>query len=266
MAAARVGGILANSTYPAEFIYENLTIQNNVIHEAWQAGVQHLLLLGSSCIYPKFAPQPIKEEYLLTGALEPTNEPYAVAKITGIKMCEAYNRQYGTRYFSVMPTNLFGPGDSYSLQNSHVLPALLRKMHEAKIRGDKFVELWGTGMARREFLHSDDLAEAISFLLVLDSGQLFDAFGSEGTPIINIGYGKDITIKELAEKVRVATGFSGEIIWDDSKPDGTPRKLLDVGRISALGWKAKISLVDGIGHAYEDFLTTSEEEIARMDR
>lgn len=255
LAAARVGGILANATFPADFIYQNLAIQNNVIHEAWLAGVQNLLFLGSSCIYPKLAPQPMKEEYLLTGPLEPTNEPYAIAKIAGIKMCEAYNRQYGTSYFAVMPTNLYGPGDHYGLQNSHVLPALIRKMHDARIGGQKEVVLWGTGTARREFLHCNDLADAVGFLLFQDRKTLFSAFAAHGAPLINIGYGKDITIQELAHKIRHITGFTGEIIWDKTKPDGTPQKLLDVSRIKALGWQPAISLSDGIHDTYINYAT-----------
>lgn len=255
LAAARVGGILANATFPADFIYQNLAIQNNVIHEAWQAGVQNLLFLGSSCIYPKLASQPMKEEYLLTGPLEPTNEPYAIAKIAGIKMCEAYNRQYNTSYFAVMPTNLYGPGDHYGLQNSHVLPALIRKMHDAKMGGQKEVVLWGTGTARREFLHCNDLAAAIGFLLSMDRDTLFSSFAAHGTPLINIGYGKDITIQELAHKIRRITGFTGEIIWDKTKPDGTPQKLLDVSRIKALGWQPAISLSDGIHDTYLNYST-----------
>lgn len=253
LAAARVGGILANATFPADFIYQNLAIQNNVIHEAWQAGVQNLLFLGSSCIYPKLAPQPMKEEYLLTGPLEPTNEPYAIAKIAGIKMCEAYNRQYGTSYFAVMPTNLYGPGDYYGLQNSHVLPALIRKMHDAKSGGQKEVVLWGTGTARREFLHCDDLAAAVVFLLSLATNTLFSSFSADAAPLINIGYGKDLTIQELAQKIRGIIGFTGKITWDETKPDGTPQKLLDVSRISALGWQPTISLSDGIQDTYINY-------------
>ncbi len=255
LAAARVGGILANATYPADFIYSNLTVQNNVIHEAWRSGIHNLVFLGSSCIYPKFAPQPMKEEYLLSGDLEPTNEPYAIAKIAGIKMCEAYNRQYGTDYFAVMPTNLYGPGDNYELQNSHVLPALIRKMHEAKSAIQNEVVLWGTGGARREFLHCDDLAAAVVFLLALERDTLFSSFPLQGAPLINIGYGKDITILELANEIRSIIDFSGEITWDETKPDGTPQKLLDISRVSQLGWQPTISLSDGIQETYLKYLT-----------
>lgn len=259
LAAAKVGGILANATFPADFIYQNLVIQNNVIHEAWQAGVQNLLFLGSSCIYPKFAPQPMKEECLLGGPLEPTNEPYAIAKIAGIKMCEAYNRQYGTSYFAVMPTNLYGTGDYYGLQNSHVLPALIRKMHDAKIRGQKEVVLWGTGTARREFLHCADLADAVVFLLSLERELLFSSLPLAGSPLINIGYGKDITIHELADMIAGIVGFTGKISWDVTKPDGTPRKLLDVSRINALGWQPVISLSGGIQDTYINYLSEMVE-------
>ncbi len=261
LAAARVGGIFANSTYPAEFIYQNLVMQNNVIHAAWSSGVRDLLFLGSSCIYPKFAPQPLKEEYLLSGPLEPTNEPYAIAKIAGIKMCEAYNRQYGTRYFAVMPTNLYGPGDHYDLKNSHVLPALIRKMDEAKKRGDREVVVWGTGIPRREFLHCDDLADAAVFLLTSKRGKVADSFGPNGVPLINIGSGKDISIGELAELVKKIVGFTGTIAWDQEKPDGTPRKLLDISRLQALGWQPKISLADGIKITYLDYLSALKDQV-----
>lgn len=240
IAAAKVGGIQANNTYRAEFLYNNLTIQNNLIHGAHLAGVQRLMFLGSSCIYPKLAPQPIKEEYLLTGPLEPTNEPYAIAKIAGIKMCEAYNAQYGRQYISVMPTNLYGPNDNYDLANSHVLPALIRKAHEAKLRGDKQYVVWGTGTPRREFLYVDDLADACVFLMEQ---------GYDG-PLLNIGTGEDVTIRELAETVMKVVGFEGEIVFDSSKPDGTPRKLLDVGRLNGIGWRAQVKLGDGIEKAY----------------
>jgi len=258
LAAAKVGGILANSMYPADFIYNNLTVQNNVIHEAWRSGVQNLLFLGSSCIYPKFAPQPMKEEHLLSGPLEPTNEPYAIAKIAGIKMCEAYNRQYGTDYFAIMPTNLYGPGDSYGLQDSHVLPALIRKMHEAKCGKQDSVMLWGTGTSRREFLHCDDLAAAVVFLLTLKKKILFESFSLDGAPLINVGYGKDITIFDLAKEVQRITEFSGEIKWDATKPDGTPQKLLDTSRINNLGWQPGISLSDGIKETYLEYCTKEE--------
>ena len=245
LAAARVGGILANMTYPAHFIYDNLMIQSNVIHQAFKTEVKKLLFLGSSCIYPKFAPQPMKEEYLLTGPLEPTNEPYAVAKIAGIKMCQAYNRQYGTNFICAMPTNLYGPNDNFDLETSHVIPALIRKFHEAKINGAKSVVVWGTGTPRREFLYVDDLADACLFLM-----ENCDAQHAE---IINVGTGEDITIKELAEMIKNIVGFNGEIIFDPSKPDGTPRKLLDIGRIKELGWRPKTTLEDGLRATYEYF-------------
>jgi GDP-L-fucose synthase len=240
VAAAKVGGIQANNTYRAEFLYQNLCIQNHLIHGAHLAGVQRLMFLGSSCIYPKLAPQPIREEYLLSGALEPTNEPYAIAKIAGVKMCEAYSAQYGRQYVSVMPTNLYGPNDNYDLTNSHVLPALIRKAHEAKLRGDAELVVWGSGTPRREFLYVDDLADACVYLMELDySG-----------PLVNIGTGSDVTIRELAETVMEVVGFGGRIVYDSSKPDGTPRKLLDVGRLATLGWKARTALRDGIARAY----------------
>ena len=241
LAAAKVGGIMANKTYPADFIYKNLAIQNNIIHNAYLNGVKKLLFLGSSCIYPKLCSQPIKEEYLLTGELEPTNEPYAVAKIAGIKMCQAYNRQHGTNFISVMPTNLYGPNDNFGLENSHVLPAMIRKFHEAKISNQNEVVVWGTGAARREFLHVDDLADACVFLMN----------NYDNSEIINIGTGEDISIKELAEMIKEIIGFTGEIAWDASKPDGTPRKLLDVSRLHNLGWKHQINLPDGVLSTYE---------------
>jgi GDP-L-fucose synthase len=240
IAAAKVGGIQANNIFRAEFLYQNLQIQNNLIHGAHLAGVQQLMFLGSSCIYPQLAPQPIKEEYLLTGGLEPTNEPYAIAKIAGIKMCEAYNAQYGREYISVMPTNLYGPNDNYDLANSHVLPALIRKAHEAKLRGDTEYVVWGTGTPKREFLHVDDLADACVYLMEQ---------GYTG-PLVNIGTGEDVTIRELAETVMRVVGFPGRIVFDSSKPDGTPRKLLDVSRLAALGWRATTSLEDGITSTY----------------
>jgi GDP-L-fucose synthase len=240
LAAAKVGGILANSTYPADFIRVNLQIQNNAIHESYCAGVKRLLFLGSSCIYPKLAPQPLKEEYLLTGPLESTNKPYAIAKIAGIEMCWSYNRQYGTRFLAAMPTNLFGPGDQYDLHDSHVLPALLRKIHEAKITGAKEVAIWGTGTPRREFLHSDEAADACVFLLNLPENQLDEILANEEiSPIVNIGCGEDLTIRELAELIAKIVGFDGRLAFDRSKPDGTPRKLLDISRLSALGWKPR---------------------------
>ncbi|MHA8080470.1 GDP-L-fucose synthase [Aquirufa regiilacus] len=244
LAAAKVGGIIANNTYRADFLYENLAIQNHVIHAAYLNQVTKLMFLGSSCIYPKMAPQPLKESYLLTGVLEPTNEPYAIAKIAGIKMCEAYRAQYGCDFISVMPTNLYGPNDNYDLQNSHVLPAMIRKFHEAKERGDQAMELWGTGSPMREFLYADDLAEACLFLM--------ENYSDE--ELVNIGTGVDVTIKELAETVKQIVGFEGEIRWDVSKPDGTPRKLMDVSKLHQLGWKHHIELKDGIQLAYQDFL------------
>jgi len=255
LAAAKVGGILANSTYPAEFIHQNLAIQTNVIHEAWRVGVERLLFLGSSCIYPKEAPQPIREAHLLTGPLEPTNRPYALAKIAGIEMCWSYNRQYGTRYLAAMPTNLYGPGDNYDLQTSHVLPALIRKFHEAKTGAGPMPELWGSGTPRREFLYSDDLAAACVHLLALSDAK-FDALlhSDRYPPLVNVGCGTDCTIREVAEIVADVVGYRGEIRWDSSKPDGTPRKVLDVGRMNALGWSPRVSLRDGITAAYRDFI------------
>ncbi len=251
LAAAKVGGILANSTYPGEFIYENLMIQSNIIHRSQKTGVQRLLFLGSSCIYPKLAPQPMKEEYLLSGPLEPTNDAYAVAKIAGIKMCESYNQQFGTSYLSVMPTNLYGPGDNFDLENSHVLPALIRKVHEAKTGGNNEVVVWGTGSPRREFLHVDDMAAACVNLLGLPDTKYRDLVMQLKPCLINIGTGRDITIKDLAELVKEIVGFAGQIVFDSGKPDGTPQKLLDVSRMGRLGWKARISLRDGIADTYE---------------
>ena len=245
LAAAKVGGIHANNTLRAEFIYQNLVMEANIVHAAWLAGVKRLLFLGSSCIYPRDCPQPIKEEYLLTGPLEPTNEPYAIAKIAGIKLCESYNQQYGTQYVSVMPTNLYGPNDNYDLNNSHVLPALIRKAHEAKIRGDTELVVWGSGKPMREFLYVDDMADACVYLM--ESGI--------GEGIFNVGTGQDVTIRELAETVMSVVGFKGNIVFDASKPDGTPRKLLNVNRMRQLGWQAQTSLRDGIDKAYADFLT-----------
>ena len=254
LAAARVGGIQANNTYPAEFIHDNLVIQSNVIHSAWKNKIHRLLFLGSSCIYPKECPQPMKEEYLLNGPLEPTNRPYALAKIAGIEMCHAYNRQYGTRFMAVMPTNLYGPNDNYDLNNSHVLPALMRKMHEAKQRGDKEVVVWGTGRPRREFLYSEDMADACLYLLELSEGKLSALFNEERPPLVNIGYGEDLTIHELAETIAKVVGFSGKLVFDSTKPDGTMRKLMDVSRLKKLGWTATTSLRDGILAAYESYL------------
>ena len=256
LAAAKVGGIYANNTYPAEFIYDNLAVQNNIIHESYRTGVTKLLFLGSSCIYPKNALQPIREEYLLTGALEPTNEAYAIAKIAGIKMCEYYHKQYGCRFISAMPTNLYGPGDNYDLQNSHVLPALIRKFHEAKINNTDNVTVWGTGSPRREFLHVDDMAKACYFLM-----QEY-----EHPEIVNIGLGNDHTIAEMANIIKEITGFNGKLVFDDSKPDGTPRKLLNVDRINALGWKAAIDLKDGIRNTYEDFTANYDYYISKKHK
>ncbi len=243
MAAARVGGIHANNSRPAQFIRDNLLIQDNVIDAAYRSGVGKFVFLGSSCIYPKLSPQPIKEEYLLTGPLEPTNEWYAIAKIAGVKMCQAYRREYGFNAISLMPTNLYGPGDNFDLQNSHVLPAFIRRFHEAKVRGDDSVTVWGTGTPRREFLHVDDLADAVLYLL-----RTYDA-----EPIVNIGWGQDVTIRELAELSMSAIGYSGRLIFDSSKPDGTPRKLLDVSRLTSLGWQPRISLKSGIERTYAWF-------------
>ena len=254
LAAAKVGGILANDTYPAEFIYDNLMMEANVIDAAYRAGVQKLLFLGSTCIYPRMAPQPLKEEYLLTGPLEPTNEWYAVAKIAGIKLCQAYQRQYGARFISAMPTNLYGPGDDFDLEKSHVMPALIRKIHEAKLSGAPTVTVWGSGKPLREFLHVDDCAAACLFLMEQ----------YEGNEIVNIGCGSDISIAELAALVKQAVVYPGDIVYDSSKPDGTPRKLVDTGRITSLGWKPEIGLEEGIRNAYEWFLEHVEHAPERM--
>ena len=295
LAAAKVGGIMANDSYPAEFIYTNLAIQNNIIHAAWQTGVQRLLFFGSSCIYPKKCPQPMKEDYLLTGLLEPTNEPYAVAKIAGIKMCHAYNRQYDTRYLCVMPTNLYGPNDNFDLETSHVLPALIRKIHLAKLAHQKnwdaikideqkyglipeeikqsigfspsfsnnqkvasgfnpCVLLWGSGNPRREFLHVNDLADACVFLISLEEDVLKEFFNTNHTPLLNIGCGEDLTIKEIASIVSEVVGYKGDVAWDQSKPDGTPQKLLDISQIKRLGWKPHIDLKKGVRRVYEWYL------------
>jgi len=254
LAAAKVGGILANDTFPAEFVRDNLAIQTDVIHEAWRAGVKRLLFLGSSCIYPRDCPQPIREDYLLTGLLEPTNRSYAIAKIAGIEMCWSYNRQYGTQYVCAMPTNLYGPGDNYDLATSHVLPALIRRFHEAKVRGDKTVTLWGTGAPRREFLSSDDMAAACVHLMDLPEEGLAPIVNNGTPPLINVGCGTDLSIRELAEFVRNIVGTDAAIEWDATKPDGTPRKLLDVGRLSALGWKQTIGLDEGIRRTYADYV------------
>ncbi|AJY09073.1 GDP-L-fucose synthase [Burkholderia sp. SIMBA_043] len=251
LAAAKVGGILANDTYPADFLYLNLMIEANVIHAAYRSGVQRLVFLGSSCIYPRDCPQPIKEAYLLSGPLEKTNEPYAIAKIAGIKLCESYNRQYGTRYISLMPTNLYGPNDNYDLRTSHVLPALLRKAHEAKVEGRESLTVWGTGRVRREFLHVDDMADATIFALEvgLESG------------LYNVGCGSDVTIEELAREAMQAVGFNGRIEFDTTKPDGTPQKLLDVGLLAQLGWRAKIGLREGLASTYQEFLQRDEVRV-----
>ncbi len=248
LAAAKVGGILANNTYRGEFLYDNLMIEANIIHAAYRNGVKKLMFLGSSCIYPKMAPQPLKEEYLLSGFLEATNEPYAIAKIAGIKLCEAYRSQYGSNFISAMPTNLYGPNDNYDLQGSHVLPALIRKFHEAKINDQPTVEVWGSGSPRREFLHADDLADACFFLMQNYDGEQF----------VNIGTGEDVTIRELAEMVKDAVGFAGEIRWNTEKPDGTPRKLMDVSRLHDMGWRHTTDLKEGIEKTYQDFLANVE--------
>jgi GDP-L-fucose synthase len=251
LAAAKVGGILANTTYPADFIRDNLEIQNNVIEASRNAGVNRLLFLGSSCIYPRLCPQPIREEYLLTGPLEPTNRPYALAKIAGIEMCWAYNRQYGTKYLSAMPSNLYGPNDNFDLTNSHVLPALLRKISDARRKGDPYVTIWGTGTPRRELLYSEDMAKACIFLMELDDARYDSLIQEDTPPLINIGTGEDVSVRELAEKVASLLEFDGEFRFDTSKPDGTPRKLLDVSKIQALGWRATTSLDEGIRLTYE---------------
>ncbi len=252
LAAAKVGGIHANNVFRAEFLYQNLMIEANVIHAAWQAGVARMLFLGSSCIYPRDCPQPIKEEYLLTGGLEQTNEPYAIAKIAGVKLCESYNRQFGTQYMSVMPTNLYGIDDNYDLNNSHVLPALIRKAHEAKLRGDRSYEVWGSGLPMREFLYGDDMADACVFLMEQE--------GIEPS-LFNVGTGEDITIRELAETVMDIVEFKGTIVFDSSKPDGTPRKLLNVDRLRNLGWSARTTLRDGLRATYADFLKKAARDI-----
>lgn len=256
LAAAKVGGIVANKTYPADFIFDNLAIQNNIIHAAYLCGVEKLLFLGSSCIYPKQAPQPIKEDYLMTGFLEPTNEAYAVAKIAGITMCQAFHSQFGSRFISVMPTNLYGPGDNYDLENAHVLPALIRKFHEAKLRNDRSVIIWGTGSPRREFLHVDDAAMACYYLM-----QKY-----ESSEIVNIGCGEDHTIKEMAIMLKKITGFEGDLIFDESRPDGTMRKLLDVSKLNKLGWKATIDLEEGLIKTYENFKQNYLYYINHKDR
>lgn len=256
LAAGRVGGILANDTHPAEFIQQNLAIEMNVIHEAWRVGVKELLFLGSSCIYPRDCPQPIREDYLLSGPLEPTNRAYAVAKIAGIEMCWSHNRQYGTHYFCVMPTNLYGPNDNYDPESSHVLPALIRRFHEAKTRGDQCVTLWGTGAPRREFLYSDDMAAACVLLMQLGPRKRAAIVNADAPPMINVGCGEDQTIRELAELVRRVIGTDAQIEWDSTKPDGTPRKQLDIGKLTALGWSQTVGLEEGIRRTYADFVAT----------
>jgi GDP-L-fucose synthase len=260
LAAAKVGGIVANNSLPAEFIHDNLAIQTHVIHSAWRSGVRRLLFLGSSCIYPRLAPQPLRECDLLTGPLEPTNRPYALAKIAGIEMCWSYNRQYGTKYLAAMPTNLYGPGDNYHPTHSHVIPALLRKFHEAKLRGQDTVFVWGTGTPRREFMYSDDMADACVFLMRLPDEGFDSLLGSDESvsgrfepPLVNIGTGQDVTIAELAALIASVVGYAGRIEYDPSKPDGTPRKLLDVGRLAAAGWQAQTALADGLRSAYVEF-------------
>jgi GDP-L-fucose synthase len=263
LAAARVGGIHANNAYPAEFIRDNLAIQTNVIHAAYRNNVRRLLFLGSSCIYPKLCPQPMKEEYLLTGPLEATNRPYALAKIAGVEMCWSYNRQYGTQYLAVMPTNLYGPGDNYHPENSHVIPALIRKFHEAKLTRSDHVTVWGSGRPRREFLYSDDMADACVFLMNLPDERFAGLLGSDEArtgvflpPLVNVGVGEDLSIAELAGLIGDVVGFSGEIRYDAGKPDGTPRKLLDVSRLAALGWQPRTSLVEGLRQAYAEFVAS----------
>ena len=259
LAAAKVGGIHANNTYPAEFIYDNMMVQANVVHEAWRNGVQKLLFLGSSCIYPRMAGQPIREEYLMNGILEPTNEPYAMAKIAGIKLCERYNRQYGTDYRSVMPTNLYGPGDNYHPENSHVIPALIRRFHEAKVAEAGEVVIWGSGKPMREFLYVDDMAAASVYVMQLP----YDTYSANTDPMhshINVGTGEDTTIGELAKLIGRVVGYRGEIVFDTSKPDGTPRKLLDVSKLKQLGWSARMPLAEGLRHAYQSFLEVSKQQ------
>ena len=263
LAAAKVGGIYANNTYPAEFIHDNLVVQSNVIHAAYVNGVKRLLFLGSSCIYPKLAPQPMSEKYLLTGPLEPTNRPYALAKIAGVEMCWSYNRQYGTHYLAAMPTNLYGPGDNYHTENSHVIPALIRKFHEAKILNSSTVTVWGTGIPRREFMYSPDMADACVYLMSLTEDKFISLLGSDETqtglfepPLVNIGVGEDLSIKELAEMVMEVVGYAGKIIFDTTKQDGTPRKLMDVSLLHQLGWQTPTTLRNGLAATYRDFLVT----------
>jgi GDP-L-fucose synthase len=258
LAAAKVGGIYANNTYPAEFIYQNLMIQANIIHAAWVAGVQKLLFLGSSCIYPKLAPQPMREDAMLSGQLEATNEPYAIAKIAGIKLCESYNRQYGADYRSIMPTNLYGPGDNYHPENSHVIPALIRRFHEAKVSSVANVTVWGSGTPRREFLYVDDMAAASVHVMQIDRA-IYDAHTEPMQSHINVGYGNDVTIAELAQTVGQVVGYQGEISFDITKPDGPPRKWMDSSRLNNLGWQATVPLIEGLTLAYQDFLKVSHD-------
>ena len=264
LAAAKVGGIVANNAYPAEFIRDNLAIQSNVIHAAYKSKVKRLMFLGSSCIYPKLAPQPMKEDCLLTGPLEPTNRPYALAKIAGIEMCWSYNRQYGTQFLAVMPTNLYGPGDNYHPENSHVIPALIRKFHQAKMERQPEVTVWGTGTPRREFLYSEDMADACVYLMNLPDDKYQSLLGSDESksgkfepPLVNIGVGHDLTIRELAEAVKTVVGYEGSTTFDTSKPDGTPRKLMDVSKLNGMGWKAETEFRVGLANAYEDFKRTN---------
>ena len=263
LAAAKVGGIYANNAYPAEFIHDNLAIQTNIIHEAYRNGVKRLMFLGSSCIYPKLAPQPMREEYLLTGPLEATNRPYAIAKIAGVEMCWSYNRQYGTQYLAAMPSNLYGPGDNYHPENSHVIPALIRKFHEAKVQRQGVVTVWGTGTPRREFVYSDDMADACVYLMSLPEKKFASLLGSDEAqtgcfepPLVNVGVGEDITIRDLAIMIRKVIGFKGELVFDTSKPDGTPRKLMDTTRLNSMGWRARTPLAEGLAVAYREFVDT----------
>lgn len=262
LAAAKVGGIHANATYPADFIYQNLMIEANIIHQAWKVGIEKLLFLGSSCIYPRLAAQPMAEDALLTGPLEPTNEPYAIAKIAGIKLCESYNRQYGTDYRSVMPTNLYGPGDNYHPENSHVIPALIRRFHEAKLASSKEVVIWGTGTPKREFLYVDDMAGASAHVMELDR-KTYEAHTGPMQSHLNVGTGQDVTIRQLAEAVKETVGFEGELVFDADKPDGAPRKLMNVSNLTEMGWAATTSLTAGLGRTYEHFVNQESTNMSR---